>query len=543
MSLIRRFISNLFEPKSNGPEIAAMLASLLQVNVSETTLQREIEEHPDYPSLLSVSDILKSFGVENLAIRISEDKLTEIPLPFIAQIQGEESAFKFFTIIKEINNKQLHYFDPEKHQWAFIDKEDFLLRFSGVILLVSRTEKGGELDYTEKVKAERHRIEQLAFSLCLPLLIFFAGLITFYQFGTVASLPVIFSLFTLSGCVFSALLLWYEVDQYNPALNQICNSGTKVDCGAVLDSKASKIAGISWSSIGFTYFMGLLLLSLFLGLTNPLELITVSWLNVLALPYVVFSIYYQWRVVKQWCVMCLGVQLLLCLQFITAFVGGWHSIIPLGGVINSSLLLQVITAFVVPFVASSIALHALQNLRESRQTNIKLQKLKHNPEIFEAILSKQKILTESPADLGIILGKADARYKIIKVCNPYCPPCAKAHKPIEALLHNNSDVQVQILFNATNDPNDNRTPPIKHFLAIAEKKDYQHFAKKYPMNGELNRQSAKIDAMKDWCDRANVEVTPTFFISFPSYETNNHIKYYQLPDIYDVNDLKYFVLE
>jgi hypothetical protein len=73
---------------------------------------------------------------------------------------------------------------------------------------------------------------------------------------------------------------------------------------------------------------------------------------------------------------------------------------------------------------------------------------------------------------------------------------------------------------------------------LAEKKDYEVFAAKYPMNGELKQQNAKVEAMKNWCDTTGIEFTPTFFVSMPS--EGNETVYYQLPSIYSVVDLKYF---
>jgi uncharacterized membrane protein/protein-disulfide isomerase len=542
------FLSKLFEPKTNGPEIAAMLATLLQVKISATTLGKEIEEHPDYPSLLSLSDVLNNYGIENLAIKTDADKLARVPLPCITQLQGIESDFKYFTVVKEITGSQVQFFDPEKHQWASIVKDDFTSRFSGIVLLAQAGEKAGEKDYVKKIKAEKKvRLRQYILTLYLPILLFAAGIIAFTQIGNGALLPFLFSVFTLAGCALSALLLWYEVDQHNPALQQICSSGKKVNCGAVLQSKAAKIAGVSWGAIGFTYFMGMLLLLLFLGLANPVALFTLSWLNALALPYIVFSIYYQWRVAKQWCVLCLGVQAVLILQFANVLIGGWYGIMPFSTFFTPILFLQALTAFAIPFIASAIALPALQKAKESQEINNKLQKLKHNPEIFEALLAKQKAVTESTEGLGIILGNPNATHKIIKVCNPYCGPCAKAHKPMEELLHGNPDLQIQILFTATNNEGDIKAAPVKHLLAIAQrgetttrqalddwyladKRDYEAFAAKYPMNGELKQQDDKVNAMKEWCDKTEIFFTPTFFV-------NGH----QLPEIYSVSDLRYFL--
>ena len=54
-------LQNLLEPKTNGHEVASLMAKLLNVCISHTTLKKEIEEHPDYPSLLSISDVLNNY--------------------------------------------------------------------------------------------------------------------------------------------------------------------------------------------------------------------------------------------------------------------------------------------------------------------------------------------------------------------------------------------------------------------------------------------------------------------------------------------------
>lgn len=547
---------SFFESKTNGPKAAKLLLDILNVKVTATTLAKEIEEHPDYPSLLSISDVLNNHGVENMGIRVDPERFAELPCPFITQIRWGKEPANLFTVVKEVNGNIIHFFDPEKDRWTALAKEGFLKVWSGIALLAEAKDDAGEKDYSKKIKAEnRKNIIQYLSAFCIPVIAIVTGLLALVQLGTNALLPFTFSLLTLAGVITGALLLWYELDQHNPVLQQICSSGKKVNCGAILQSKASKIWGISWSAIGFSYFMGVLLLLLFSGITNPAALFVASWLNITAVPYVVFSVYYQWRVARQWCILCLCVQGLLVLQLATTLLGGWHTLLAFS-TIEPGLIISTLTALIIPFIIATLLVPAFQKVKESKQVNIELQKLKHNREIFGALLQKQKMLTTTPDGLGITLGNPNGIYKLIKVCNPYCGPCAKAHQPMEDLLENNPDVQIQILFTATNNEADTKAPPVRHLLAIAEKneepivkqalddwylaekKDYEVFAAKYPMNGGLKQQNAKIEAMKDWCDTTGIEFTPTFFISMPN--DGNETTYYQLPSIYSVIDLKYF---
>lgn len=109
--------------------------------------------------------------------------------------------------------------------------------------------------------------------------------------------------------------------------------------------------------------------------------------------------------------------------------------------------------------------------------------------------------------------KSEAKNEIIKVCNPYCGPCSKAHPELEEIIERNPDVKICVVFTATGEERDMRTAPVSHFLAIegkygserarealdawylSEEKNYEQFSSKYPMNGELGEQYDKIKAM------------------------------------------------
>ena len=152
--------------------------------------------------------------------------------------------------------------------------------------------------------------------------------------------------------------------------------------------------------------------------------------------------------------------------------------------------------------------------------------------------------------IGIDIGNPVANHTIIKVCNPYCGPCARAHPKIEELIDQNKNIRAKIIFTTANEETNPAVKPVRHLLAIAEQnnvekirqalddwylpknKDYTQFAKKYPINGELIKQDHKIEKMAKWCKAMDVFATPTFFIDG-----------YELPDAYSIEDLQYFLQE
>ena len=537
-------LQKIFTPVHNCEMVVNQICELLNVSVSRSSIKKDIEEHPDFSSLLSVSDVLNNFGIETLSIKINKCQIKKLPTPFIAQVKRKR---ELFIVIKEIIGTTVNCFNPDTLKYEIKDFKIFESQFTGVVLLAKAGENAGEKDYKKHLWEEkRQTLTNILTVTAIPIFTLLICCFTFFKYGTSSIAAIIYTLTTLAGVFVSTLLLWYEVDQNNPALQQICSSGKKTNCRAILHSKASKIFGISWSVIGFTYFAGSLLSLLITGIYNLPILFVLSWLNVIALPYIIFSIYYQARIAKQWCVMCVTVQAILALQFIVALFGGLH-IIPVEA-ITSLNILTIAVCFIIPFLVVSLLPPALQKTKESKENKIALQRLKHNPQIFDALLTKQKIITDPTEGLGITIGNHNAKYKLIKVCNPYCGPCAKAHPAIEELVYNNPDVQAQIIFTVTNNEGDMMALPVKHLLAIAEKgdeertkqdlddwylaekKDYTVFASKYPLNGELKLQGDKIKAMREWCDKTGIAFTPTFFVNG-----------YQLPEIYSVADLKYFL--
>ncbi|RPE12276.1 vitamin K epoxide reductase [Chitinophaga lutea] len=543
------FLKKLFEPKSNGPEIAMLLLRELNVPVTATTLTKELEEHPNYNSLLSISDVLNRFGVDNLAARFDGDKLFALPTPFIVQLKGMKSGRDYFSIVKKMEGDNIHYYEPTNYKWNVSKADNFLARYKGVALLAEAGAFAGEKDFVKKAKEEkRKRGLYWLVMLFLPLVLCIAGITGFMQHGAAVWPSLGYGLLALGGVSVGFLLLWYELDQHNPALQQICGIGKKTNCGAILQSGAATIGGVSWSVIGFSYFAGNLLLLLFGGLQNIQALAVLGWLSMLALPYVFFSLYYQWRIARQWCVLCLCAQAILVLQSVIFIASGWPGAFPVAE-IGPGWIPLVLLAYGAPFMAVNALLPVFKKAKESKENKDNLQRLKHNPQIFDALLVKQKRMAVPPDGLGIVLGNPAAPHKIIKVCNPYCGPCARAHAPIEELLENNPNVQLQIIFTASNREGDTAAAPVKHLLAISEQskgneevikkglddwyladiKDYEKFAAKHPISGE-SKQEHKIDAMRRWCEETGISFTPTFFVNG-----------YQLPDIYSAGDLKHFL--
>lgn len=535
---------NLSEPRPNGPMAAHLFLELADVKLSYTTLQQEVEEHPDYPSLLSISDVFSKYKVDNITANFAPGDIAKIPPPFITQIKGAESDMEYFTVVKQCNNDVILAFDPERLKWRKYRFHEFADLTSGVVLLAEPGDNAGEQDYKQKRREEWYNRFSLYTLLSLLVVVFAtANIQAFMQIGLAALPPVIFSLLSAMGVLTGILLMWYELDRYNPVIQQLCKGGKHINCNAILQSDAANIWGVSWSTIGLSYFSGQLISLLIHGVISQGMQAVTGIASLLALPYVLYSVYFQWRVAKQWCILCLAVQVVLMMQVSIAL---WQNNMLIAN-FSANTLLQYLIFSALSFLAALLLLPILKKAKRSRYFTNQLKRLKYDPGVFNVVLNKQRDVHEGAAGLGIILGNPNATNRILKVCNPYCDPCANAHKPITELLERNPDVQLQIIFTATNGDEDRRKWPVRHLLAIAAEnnealihqalddwylapeKNYEHFASRYPIQ-DMAKHEGKIEAMHDWCTKARVAHTPTIFI-------NNH----ELPDIYNIHDLKNFL--
>ncbi|OQD42718.1 hypothetical protein BUL40_09360 [Croceivirga radicis] len=516
---------------------AGNLLAQLKIKHTNQFLGDTILSHPEHPSLLAVSETLSKYNIENLAVKIDKEKLKELPLPCIVQLT--DSGGMFHALVR-YSKEETVYLD-DKGKQVSIPTNDFLKRWSGICLLVETSELSGEPGIEKKL-SERRTMTALKWIGALFLLLW--AILNFFNspliHGTDLLLLGGYALLKLVGLTMGGMLLWYEVDKYNPTLQSFCSGGKKVNCDSVLNSKYAKVFNgkLSLGLIGFTYFFGTFFFLLINGFSN-ISLTPLAYMGFAALPVVALSAYYQGVVIKQWCKFCIVVQAVLLLEATTAFLGGFH----LARVEVSSLPLLIALLFI-PIPIWKWLKPLMEKEKETNLYKRGLKKIKNNPDVLMGLLGKNRKIETPVEGLGITLKNDGARYDVIKVCNPYCGPCAKAHPVLEGLVEDNK-INLQILFTATADKKDFKAKPVRHFLAIASKedkketqkalddwylsesKDYGVFAQRYPMNGELEQQDEKIKAMRQWCNAEKITHTPTIFI-------NGH----ELPKEYSVEDLK-----
>jgi len=537
-------VKTIFSTLSDPPlRVTKLILNLLNAKVTDSSIESDLFYHPNYPSLLSLTDVISNYGIESVSFECEQSRFFELPTPLIVRLKSPINGESNFTVVKSITAENITYFEFGKSKWVTILSEIFLEnKNSNIVTIFENKFNIEENSYSQKRSAELKQIS-------IKYLVYFA----IPLFATISIFSVILgrnpmskyivsiTILSLLGSIVSSLLIWHDIDEYNPFLKQLCNYGKRIKCSAILNSKGSKILGISWSVIGFTFFTGILFYLLF---TNPIESRDISLISsiiILSIFYIPFSIFYQWKIAKQWCLLCLLIQAIIFLQFLS-YIFFSPAII-----ISELHILPFIFSFLIPMIVLFQFLPSVTSAKENKLNKAELQRLKHDPDIFYSILQKQEFI--SPPDrIGIYLGNSNSKNKIIKVCNPLCSPCSTTYIPMMKLLESKYDLQIQIIFNCYDSVYDKSSIPAKHLLSIyksgnqqlinkaldewylSKKKDYLNFAKMFPICENIDQQNTEIQAMRSWCTLMEIKYTPTFYFNG-----------YKLPDMYNLKDLKYFL--
>ena len=539
-----KIIDSIFKQKKyNTTAIVEIILNLFGIKYTKDKIYDLLENHIDYPSLLALKELLLYYGINSAAIRKGIYNYSDFETPFVALIQHEHWANPEYVLIRDVVDDTIIYFDPIDH----IEKSKKITIFEGldkgIVLLLDSEHCKDEPGYLENKKTSDIKKLKLRFPYYV-LFVFTLTSLIHQLFAT--NLNWLSLIFTITSCIgfgLCSLLILYEIDEHNPFLKEVCGGKTKKgNCGEILDSKGAKFLGISWVTWGGSFFATFYILQLIFS-GQPENTIIWAMLCIIVSPFIIYSLYYQAIVARQWCVLCLGVQLII---FINAFFSLIYVLSMLPVLPNSW------SSYTVPIFVGLLVLHSigtvtmlLKKSKDSTGFEKRWRKLKYNPEIFKFLLQRNENIPFQVEGLGLVIGNPTAKREIVKVCNPYCGPCSKAHPELDSLIEKNSDVKLRIIFTASGETDDIKTAPVRLLLAIEEKygtlltrqalsdwyslkeKDYNSFAERYIMNDNLGDQDEKIMAMRDWVDKMKIRATPTIFIDG-----------YELPDGYRITELK-----
>lgn len=468
--------------------------------------------------------------------------------PLVTQITGTGKQEWLATVVKSIAPEQIEFYDIEFDRWRLVSLADFdIIWPSKVVMIVDSEGSNGEKGYqTNRITDYVEIILRTSILASLPFFVIFILIDNYLIFGNQVITFLTYTVLFLIGLATSGYLFWIECSENSATLEKVCLSTKKVSCAAVLKSPGANFLGIPLSALGSCYFLGSLLSLVILSPRDRELLFLLSWTNILSLAMITFSLYYQGYWLKQWCLLCLYVQGTLVALLLIGLWNGWHMID--GVKIGMLLTRMAILGFNLGISLAALCLlrYTYKLIIEKDRLTSEFKKLKFDSFSFKGQQMNQSQLKLSVDMLGILLGSDTAIHQIVKICDPYCPHCARSHEAISSLIRENSNVNARIIFNAPPTSEDARFHPVEHFLELHESgdqelllsaMDYWYLSPdrniemlraKFKLPTKVSGQLINIEKMYMWCRSMEITSTPTIYY-------NQKL----LADMYDPQDLRY----
>lgn len=350
--------------------------------------------------------------------------------------------------------------------------------------------------------------------------------------------PIMRLLLNTVGVFVCAMLMQKQLMGESHYGDKVCNLFNHADCNSILDGPKAKIFGICWSEVGMGYFTAnILLITLYRESVG-----TVSIINWIAMFYGVWSIYYQWRIAKSWCVLCVISQIVIWLIGIIAIISCISAPLTFG--IISSLL------SCMTFGICIMAVHHYSIAYASEKGRIrtvqKYRALKSNSKVANALIENGEYYETSLEDSSILFGNTEAKMRVTILSNPHCNPCARMHKHVENLLRlSGGEICIQYIFSSFSEKLEDSCRYLIYCYFEYERNESLHrFALWYSkdkfdyeriINNNDSRIHTKIieeemDRHRKWRTRASLIETPTILVNS-----------YKLPDEYEIEDLAMIV--
>ena len=390
-------------------------------------------------------------------------------------------------------------------------------------MLAEKTATVGNSEHYTQLQKER---QSFVFgSIAVSLIVASILGIAVWQFSIPA---ILLTVTNTTGLYFSWLIIQKELGISNSIGEKICSLTSHSHCEAVLFSKGGRInKWLSWGDIGVIFFTASLSYITLGLLSGNLSMQSYYLFSVAALIFPFYSLYYQWKVVKQLCMLCIAVLVVIGLNAIV-------SMSFLSTASSAGNLLFSFVAFLIVSVITGCSWQITKSLVEknvqSFTNKISFTRLKRNPAVFKGLLNKEEVNPGnlSRHDEAISFGLPDAPIQILMACSPYCGPCAIAHQVVEKLYEKHPSklsVSVRFALNSLEETDSRAKAAIAILKSIKEANsapdlilkdwyssmNYEKFVKKYNPNGFM-----VIDILKqhkNWSEEFKITGTPTFFIN------------------------------
>ncbi|MBR2606352.1 MAG: thioredoxin domain-containing protein [Bacteroidaceae bacterium] len=485
------------------------------------------DEHPYKNTIYGLSSMLDKYNISNVSYTLNDkEELLKLQAPFIAQVTEE------IVIVKAVSNEKVKY--DWRGKELDVTFEKFKDIWSGVVLLAHPSEKSIEPEYSTNKRT-------ILFSRCKIAIIIFCAILS-----VVAALignniykdiyKLLFVITEIVGVFTTVLLLTKQLKVENPLADKICNLLKSGDCNDVLATKAAKFFGIAnWSEIGFTFFFVNTLMAIIL----PETIFYISVITLLALPYTLWSVWYQKFKAHRWCVLCLIVQGLLWITTLVSLLGGVYN----SPSCNIPNLISLLSLYGVTLFSLNMLLPKFIKADELSFWKNNFNSLKARDNVFKLLLEEQKKFIIDDSASTLIFGNPDAPMQVTIFGNPYCNPCAELHKKLH--MFEGYEIGIRYIFTSFRPEYNNIN---KYLIAVYQqlgeekatdiynkwydggKAEKEKFFENYNLDIENENVLVEFKNHQQWIKNSRLSSTPTIIV-------NGHL----LPSEYKIEDLIYFI--
>lgn len=497
--------------------------------VDKNELIFQLNSNPFYPSLRAVTGSLKHFAKECYAVELPVNKavLSQLPQTFIAQIK--RAGQELFVYVE--NKKQdifVYYSSVDKQKFS---QENFLDIWTGVIVAIEQKPKTS--------KKQPSNYGEILIGVLIAILI---GLFIKNNAGTFEFAHFLLSLLGVWVCW---LIVMYEMGMQSSILDKICMESNDVSgCDAVMNSSGAKLFGkIKLSDIGIIYFISLSFIWVF-SLSSHSSQLGIVMISCIAIPFTLYSIFYQFWVVKKWCPLCLTVVSVLWLQALSIMFYKFNNVLSID--LNSILI--ILFSFVFTAIAWRFISAKIESEKNFHEVKANYYRFKRNFSSFKRIIFANPIVNINISGISeIIYGNRNASLNLCFITSPSCGYCKEVHAMIGQILTlANGNVQITVRFNINVNSTNNQTAKIcsrllelfhiqgqvKCMEAMDDIYGGMLPSKWIQKWGEVKDSSYNnvLIEEREWCLNNNVDFTPEIFINGREF-----------PREYERTDLLFFV--
>jgi uncharacterized membrane protein len=475
--------------------------------------------HPNYPSLFAITDSLNLLSIDNIAVKMPKEQISELPDHFLANCAGNLVLVSKTDIDIVV--------ETEKGEKLIQSRKEFLNLWDGIVLVIEPKAIEVKPKVSKRVKGLQYLLPILALTV-----------VSIYNFGFDLQ-HLAFLCTSVLGFIVSVFIVQEKLGMQNEVIAKLCNMTVNTSCDSVIKSEKSQISKwLSFTDVSLLFF-GTNLLAILLF---PVCYFIIGLLSAVSIPVIGYTVWLQMVHLKKWCLLCLMISFIFVIQAVLFVLNFKTNFSGVSSIVSFYLMSAVLVTTIWFWIQSVLSAKI-----KTEKSILKLTKFKRNHEIF-SYLSKEVQFQKGFDQLkGINFGSLNATVQLTLIISPSCIHCHNAFDEAFLLFKKHPErVFLNVLFNVNPENNDNRYKVIVGTLLVLSNLSQQkaqealidwHSHKigleKWKAKWDVTLTNEAIEEMSNqylWCHQNEFNYTPVQIV-------NGKL----LPNEYEVNELKYFL--